>query len=185
MRSRCPVWNGCRTLAQRISGGNCYPHLIARELLEAHRKTFKAFWRWSSFNQDHAMLQGFLQTTLGWHLHVSGETNPRSLRNFPVQANGAEMMRLACCLATERGVEVCAPVHDAILIGAPLDQLDSAIWQTQEAMVEASKTILGGFGFRTDVHVVRYPDQYMDECGTVMWARVMKLIEESENGIQV
>jgi len=35
---------GADTLAQRISGGNRYPHLIARELLEAHRKTFKAFW---------------------------------------------------------------------------------------------------------------------------------------------
>ena len=36
-----------------------------------------------------------------------------------MQANGAEMLRLACCLATERGIEVCAPVHDAVLICAP------------------------------------------------------------------
>ena len=36
-----------------------------------------------------------------------------------MQANGAEMLRLACCFATERGVRVCAPVHDAILIEAP------------------------------------------------------------------
>ena len=25
-----------------------------------------------------------------------------TLRNFPMQANGAEMMRISCCLATER-----------------------------------------------------------------------------------
>jgi len=169
---------GAETLAQRISGGNRYPHLIAKELLEAHRRTYKDFWRWSDLNQDHALLQGFLQTALGWHLHIDGETNPRSLRNFPVQANGAEMMRIACCLASERGVEVCAPVHDAILIGAPLDQLDTAILQTQVAMLEASRAILGGFSLRTDVHIVRYPDRYMDERGTVMWERVMKLIRE-------
>ena len=36
-----------------------------------------------------------------------------------MQANGAEMLRLACCLAIERGVKVCAPVHDAILIDRP------------------------------------------------------------------
>jgi hypothetical protein len=28
--------------------------------------------------------------------------NGRSLRNFPMQANGAEMLRLACCLGTEK-----------------------------------------------------------------------------------
>jgi integrase len=37
------------------------------------------------------------------------------------------MLRLACCLATERGIEVCAPVHDAVLICAPLDRLEAEI----------------------------------------------------------
>ena len=60
-------------------------------------------------------------------MHV-GETPTRaSLRNFPMQANGAEMLRLACCLATERGIEVCAPVHDAVLICAPLDRLEDDV----------------------------------------------------------
>jgi hypothetical protein len=45
--------------------------------------------------------------------------------NFPMQANGAEMLRLACCLAIERGLAVCAPVHDAILIEAPLAEMTS------------------------------------------------------------
>ena len=57
-----------------------------------------------------------LHTVFGWHVHVGEQSNPRSLRNFPMQANGAEMLRLACCFATERGIEVCAPVHDAVLI---------------------------------------------------------------------
>jgi hypothetical protein len=35
---------------------------------------------------------------------------------------GAEMMRLAACLATERGIQVCCPVHDAFLIEANADQ---------------------------------------------------------------
>ena len=36
----------------------------------------------------------------------------------PLQGNGAEMLRLACSLATERGVTVIAPVHDALMIEA-------------------------------------------------------------------
>jgi hypothetical protein len=34
------------------------------------------------------------------------------------------MLRLACCLATERGVRVAAPIHDALLVEAPIEDLD-------------------------------------------------------------
>ena len=86
-----------------------------------------------------------------------------------MQANGAEMLRIACCLATERGVEVCAPVHDAVLINAPLDRLDADIASMRAAMAEASRAVLSGFELGTDVHVIRYPDRYMDGRGQVMW----------------
>jgi len=68
-----------------------------------------------------------------------------------MQANGAEMLRLACCLATERGVEVCAPVHDAVLICAPLDRLDADIAGMRAAMAEASRIVLKGFAARSAV----------------------------------
>jgi hypothetical protein len=51
-----------------------------------------------------------------------------------MQGNGAEMLRLACCLAVERGVEVCAPVHDAVLIRAPVGRLEEEARRMQEAM---------------------------------------------------
>jgi hypothetical protein len=97
-----------------------------------------------------------------------------------MQANGAEMLRLACCLGTERGIEVCAPVHDAVLICAPLDRLDQDVARMQDAMREASRVVLGGFELRTDATVVRYPDRYMDERGVVMWGRVMSLLDRTE-----
>ena len=112
-----------QSLALRIG----QPPIVARDLLRAHRETYRVFWRWSDAAVDYAMLHGSLRTVFGWHVHVDENANPRSLRNFPMQANGAEMLRLACCLATERGIEVCAPVHDAVLICAPLDRLDSDV----------------------------------------------------------
>jgi hypothetical protein len=36
-----------------------------------------------------------------------------------MQGNGAEMLRVACILGTERGVRINAPVHDALLAEAP------------------------------------------------------------------
>jgi len=40
-------------------------------------------------------------------------------------------------IATEAGIVVCAPVHDAFLIEADLDALDEAISDMREIMAEA------------------------------------------------
>jgi DNA polymerase I len=130
--------------AESLAGRIGQPTIVARELLRAHRQTYRRFWEWSDAALDHAMLHGSLHTVFGWYVHVGESPNPRSLRNFPMQANGAEMLRLACCLAVERGVEIVGPVHDATLICA----------------------------------ITRWPARYMDERGSIMWERVMKLIDE-------
>jgi hypothetical protein len=164
---------GADALAQRIG----QPPIRARELLRLHRETYRVFWRWSDAAVDHAMLRGSLHTVFGWRVRVPTVSNERSLRNFPMQANGAEMLRLACCLATERGIQVCAPVHDAVLICAPLKRLEADVVRMQEAMREASRIVLDAFELGTDAQVVRYPDRYMDERGAAMWSRVMDLID--------
>jgi len=48
------------------------------------------------------------------------------------------MLRLACSDITEQGIEVCAPVHDAILIQAPLEEIEEATQKSQELMARAS-----------------------------------------------
>ena len=167
---------GAEALAQRIG----QPPIRARELLRLHRETYRVFWRWSEAAVDHAMLSGSLHTVFGWRVQVPPISNPRSLSNFPMQANGAEMLRLACCLATERGIEVCAPVHDAVLICAPLERLDADVARMQDAMREASRIVLGGFELGADAKIVRFPNRYMDERGAAMWERVLKLIHEQQ-----
>ena len=108
----------------------------------------------------------------GWPVHVGDNANPRSLRNFPCQANGAEMLRLAACFATEQGIEVCALIHDAVLICAQLDRTRSEdIERMQGAMAKASRIVLDGFELRTDANVIRHPDRYQRparrrRCGT-------------------
>src|SRR4029450_12426214 len=138
------------------------PLVFARDLLRAHRETYRTFWRWSDAAVDTAMSALSLHTVFGWRAGVGENTNPRFLRNFPMQANGAEMLRLACCLATERDIEVCAPVHDAALIAAPLSRLDEDVAAMRDAMREASSIVLAGFELGTDVKTVRYPDRYAD-----------------------
>jgi hypothetical protein len=165
-----------KSLAQRIG----QPEIVARDLLRSHRETYRKFWAWSDATVDRAMLLHPLLTVFGWPIRIGSDPNPRSLRNFPCQANGAEMLRLAACFATEQGVEVCALIHDAVLIAAPLDQLDHDIERMKTAMAKASRVVLDGFELRTDVNVVRYPDRYQNPRGAVMWERVMKLVAKRE-----
>ena len=134
---------------------------------------------------NYAMLKGSIHTVFGWRIQVASNPNDRSLRTFPMQANGAEMLRLACCLATERGIEVCAPVHDAVLIVAPLGRLEADIIGMQSAMCEASRIVLGGFELGTDTAEFRHPERYMDERGKTMWSKVMTLVDRTEAGTVV
>jgi DNA polymerase I-like protein with 3'-5' exonuclease and polymerase domains len=161
------------TLARRIGR----PPVEARELLRLHHQTFPRFWAWSDDVEQHAMLHGWLHTVLGWRVHVGREANPRSLRNSPMQANGAEMLRLACGLTTERGIQVCAPIHDALLIEGPVVEIDELVAKAQTAMAEASAVVLGGFELRTEAKIVRWPDRYMDDRGREMWERVRRLLD--------
>ncbi|WP_083519252.1 DNA polymerase [Bradyrhizobium jicamae] len=163
-------------LARRIGR----PTIVARDLLQAHHETYRRFWAWSDAAVDHAMLTGSLQTVFGWPVQGGENPNPRSLRNFPCQANGAEMLRLAACFATEQGIEVCALIHDAVLIAAPVGQLDHDIERMKAAMAKASRLVLGGFELRTDINVVRHPDRYQDPRGAAMWQRVVELISQRE-----
>jgi hypothetical protein len=165
---------GSDALALRIGK----PPVVARDLLRAHQETYRVFWAWSDAAVDVAMTTGQLSTVFGWPIHIGTESNPRSLRNYPMQGNGSEMLRVACCLATERGIEVCAPVHDAVLICAPLDRLDDDIAGMRACMAEASRAVLGGFELGTDAAVVRYPGRYADKRGTKMWREVTSLIDQ-------
>ena len=156
---------GEESLAARIG----QPVARARQLLALHRNTYKTFWTWSDSVVDEAVLGGRLWTTFGWKIQPRDEINDRSLRNFPMQANGAEMMRIAAILMTEAGIRVCAPVHDAFL--------DAAIAKTKRLMAQASGIVLDGFVLGSDVKEVRYPDRYMDKRGVVMWEKVNAIVD--------
>jgi len=163
---------GADSLAAQI--GQTVDH--AKVLLDLHRRTYPTFWEWSDAVQEHYALGGKVTTTFGWELQSVVEFNPRSVRNFPMQANGAEMLRLACIHLTEAGIRVCAPVHDAVLIEAPMEEIDDTIQRARGLMGQASREVLEGFELTTDVEVVRYPDRYMDKRGRVMWDTVNEIV---------
>ena len=178
---------GFETLAFRIGKST----ITARQLIQAHEDRYPKFWRMADSAVACAMQGQPISTVFGWHVRASSEQwKWRSLLNFPMQANGAEMMRLACCMAVEAGIEVCAPVHDAFLICAPLDQIDARVAEMKFIMEEASRIVLDGFTIKADCpefdgngkllefpQIVRYPNRYMIKRGAKMWKTVMEILE--------
>jgi DNA polymerase-1 len=148
-----------------------------REIIRWHKNTYKPFWRFVENTIATASFDGKLTTIFGWPIHIGREIKPRSWMNFPMQANGAEMMRIAAIAATEAGIEVCCPVHDAFLIAAPIGLIDEHTATMREIMEKASRAITGGLTVRTDHKIIRPPARYMDERGRGMWQRVMTLLK--------
>lgn len=160
-------------LAMRIG----QPVARARRLLILHRQTYATFWKWSDACLDEAVLNRRLWAAYGWPNHVGESFNPRSLRNFPMQANGAEMLRLASILLTEAGIHVCAPVHDALMIEAPSEHIVAVAALAQDLMGYASEQVLSGFRLNSDIKIINSPDRFMKERGMEMWGRVASLLD--------
>jgi hypothetical protein len=147
--------------------------LDAVALLTAHRRIFKRFWEWSDGVVEMMATTGRLFTVFGWQLQRGTERSTRRFRNWPSQSHGCEMLRLACCWITEAGYTIAAPVHDAVLIEAPIDTLLATTTAVRALMERAAATVLGGFTVRTTATYIRPPDRYMDKRGTAMWTTVM------------
>lgn len=159
---------GPESLAAKIKK----PPVYAEELLELHRQNYRTFWNWSDKVVDMAMAHGRIYTTYGWQLLVKSDANIRSIRNFPMQANGAEILRVAIILLGEAGVRICAPIHDALLIEFDEANFNSQLELAKIIMTDASKIVLDGFEIRSDVKTIRYPDHFMEAKGQFMWDKI-------------
>jgi DNA polymerase-1 len=117
----------------------------------------------------------------GWRRPVSENARSNSLMNFPIQAGCAEILRLATGYMLDAGIAICACVHDAVLIEAPLGEIDEAAATCQECWRRASGEYLGGFELGADAKIMRYPDRWEEEPEDVaLWARIQRLLDEIE-----
>ena len=168
------------TLAARLGVSTFEAH----QMLNQHHELFAQYWRWSDDWVQHALQTGIMWTALGWTCRTGiTEFNERSIRNWPIQAAGADVLRIACIWATRHGIRLLAPVHDAVLFEAPLDRIEADVALMQEIMRRASRIVLnanlaGTHELRTDAKFIRYPERYSDPRGGAIWTRVLGLLAE-------
>jgi hypothetical protein len=185
-----------KTLAARLGVSDFEAH----EMLNQHKEVFAQYWAWSDDWVQHSLQTGVMRTAFGWTCRTGiTEFNERMIRNWPIQATCADILRIACILATRHHIRLLAPVHDAVLIEAPAWRIEQDTRLMQELMRRASRIVLnkdsdGTHELRTDAVIVdstiteidtsgpfvRYPVRYRDARGDQIWAQVMKLLEQQK-----
>jgi len=151
--------------------------LIASTVVEKHRRTYPRFWQWRAASTEAAMLDRRIETVFGWPLHISTSPNKRTLYNFPMQANGAEMLRLAAWRLCEAGIVPSMLVHDGILLEV---ENKEHIAHAIEIMRSAGRDVCDGFEIGVDVdqmleHGARYRDKR--PVAQAMWATIMNALQ--------
>jgi len=155
----------------------------ACEILARLRARFHVFEDYARSVLDHAGLNLEIGTPFGWYMRCPSGTNPRTLRNFPIQSTGSEILHVACVLAERRGIELVAPIHDALLAEGSLDQAEELSRALDQVMGDASAAVLRGYRLPTDFQIVRPGERYFDERGEAMWNTVTKLLAQRERGV--
>jgi hypothetical protein len=97
-----------------------------------------------------------------------------------VQSTGSEILHVACLLAERRGIEVIAPVHDALMAEAPVDQAEEVSISLDRAMRDGAAVVLRGYELPTDTGDLDgsiLPGQrFFDKRGAEMWETVSRLL---------
>jgi len=78
----------------------------AAEILARLRSRFYAFEDYARSVLDHAGLKLEIGTPFGWFMQCPSGINSRTVRNFPIQSTGSEILHVACILAERRRIGV-------------------------------------------------------------------------------
>jgi hypothetical protein len=154
----------------------------ACEILARLRARFRVFEDYARNVIDHAGLNLEICTPFGWYMQCPSGTNPRTIRNFPIQSTGSEILHVLCILAERRGIELVASIHDAVLAEGDLEQAEDLSRELDRLMGDAAAVVLRGYRLPTDFQIVRPGERYFDERGEAMWNTVVKLLVKRERG---
>jgi hypothetical protein len=152
------------------------------DLLRANRERFPDVWRWFNHEVMLSYARGYAVTRLGWRLATGPHVKATTIRNFPVQGTGADVMRCAHHLLFESGINVAAVVHDSFLCACAETDLESTKAQVLALMAKAGKCVLGDDSvLRADARVLRYPERLIEPRGAALWDRVLKIVDRLDS----
>jgi hypothetical protein len=169
---------GPESLARKIRR----PITVAVDLLRRHRQRYAKFWRWSDATVRWARCHRWLRTRYGWAVFFPPGAKETTLRNWRTQATGGEVLRAAVCALDTAGFDVCATLHDSVLLECDGRNVDCIVETARSLMVRASEAVLGE-PLRVDVHKVGPGERWLeDDKARATWARMMEMLHRVEGG---
>ena len=156
----------------------------ARALQAIVPRLYPVFYAWLKRVLNKARMGKVIYASLGWQIEIKGFGDRRgTYLNFPMQANGAEIMRLATIYIIDRELELCAIIHDAFMILSPADRINDDMLSLSECMRRASRVVLRGFELRLDPKVILHPHRYeADERSRQQWDDLIRRAKQREQG---
>jgi len=156
---------GVRSIAKSLKKFNITASEAAG-LLKQYKNIYKVYFDWVERRSNHALMNGFISTSLGWdrRFRKGSPINPRSLMNWSIQSEAAEILRNALIRLTDAHIKVCAMVHDAFLIECPIPEHIDQINIARRCMVEAAEYIVGGtIQVDADIHWGNFKQEAADQ----------------------
>ena len=135
----------------------------AKFLQNKYREIYATYFNWIEGIIEAGLERKYLSTNFGWQRHIkdlftmkNGKRTSihRSLLNWSIQAHGAEILRKALIDLTDANFEVCALVHDAVLIQIPIPEFEERLADAKRIMVSASEAVVGG-PIRVDSEIIK------------------------------
>ena len=148
----------------------------ARRLITQHKEAYPAYWRWRQAVIDTVMCGGSVSTRFGWVRKSRPQDKAASIANFPIQAAGAEILRIAVIALEEEGYRVVATIHDAVLV-----EMDASTWQEdlpiiQGLMSRAALAVVPEIEIRTDADLTMPDANFIDPRGIDFWKCILPII---------
>lgn len=149
----------------------------SKTFIRQHQSAFPTYWAWLA-KVENAYMSGYpLCTRDGWYIWTQ---NPSilSVKNFPIQGNGASIMRSAIALAHDAGLKILCPLHDAIYIEH--NENDEEAKRTlAECMDKAVTQVLGDrIKIRGDEKTITSSDVWVEKKGKAMYESLKQYIAD-------
>jgi hypothetical protein len=164
----CLYGIGANELAKRLKR----PTRFARDFQRMHHEVFADYWRWSDGVAAEAMHTGRYTSRHGWHYAVKPPFNTRSLRNWPIQTIGQDILRCAIIFGDSLDLEMLATAHDAVLMQGRVEAIAAQVARMAHCMEQAALLLTDGFKLRVDIDIKQHGERFIDPRGERTFAVV-------------
>lgn len=152
----------------------------AQQIHHWHKTTFTDYWQWTENTINQARQSGFIQSMDGWTYFVNDAIRDTQLLNFPMQANGAALMRLAIVnLEKYQDIDLICTQHDAIYVNTDVCNKERVIEHIQQSMDKACIDLFKGkITLRTELTIYDEFTGFNQNKATTPFERIINQLKD-------